>query len=72
MKYGSQVLVSRRLIRETNLNDEHFFRELASAIIKDTPFKELQKIFKFTKSDVFIWDGSEVKYQAEIEIPDYK
>lgn len=65
-----ETLVNPEMIQEAVLGDEYIFRQLALSIVKDVPFEELLKIFKFTKHRTNYVDAEMNKYKAEVTFPD--
>jgi hypothetical protein len=46
-----KIKVTPELLANTEINDEHLFRELARKMVNEMPVTELNKLMKFTKTD---------------------
>ena len=51
MKNKLEVKLARRTLKETPINDEYMYRDLARRMVNEMPIDELHKLIKLTKID---------------------
>ena len=56
MKNKLEVKLARRTLKETPINDEYMYRDLARRMVNEMPIDELHKLIKLTKIDPFLID----------------
>jgi len=66
MKNRVEVKVTPELLKQTQVNDEYLFRDLARKMVSDMPIEELHKLIKLTKTDPFSKDSFRVLHDYSI------
>ena len=60
MKHRCEVKVTPELFKNTKINDEYLFRDLARKMVSEIPLDELHKLINLTKIDPYSDESEKV------------
>ncbi len=60
MENRCEVKVTRELLKNSAVNDEYFFRDLARRLVSDMEIDELHKMIQFNKTDPYSEESKKI------------